>query len=289
MKSKSLDQWVLTKLDFAGLQTLIEWAKAEGWNPGPNDAEVFWATDPEGYYGYFKNDELIAGGSVVSYNGDFGFMGFFIVKPAFRSQGIGKKLWLERKNLLLKRLKAGAAIGMDGVVAMQPFYRKGGFELAFRDERYMRIGETFPEHPKVSRITAEDLPSILHYDQQCFGFQRPQFLIPWMNLPGTVSFKYMADKELQGFAILRKAYEGYKICPLFADTEQVAGFLYQSCLNAAIGEKVFLDIPVTNPSAVNLTRKYQATYVFECARMYHGKAPEAALNKIYGVTTFELG
>jgi len=64
------------KLDLNGLKTLVDWAKSEGWNPGPNDAKVFWATDPDGYFGYFLNGEMIGGGSVVSYTGDFGFMGF---------------------------------------------------------------------------------------------------------------------------------------------------------------------------------------------------------------------
>lgn len=289
MKPDMSDQLILKKLDFHGLQTLVAWARVEGWNPGPYDADAFWICDPEGFYGYFIDNELIAGGSVVSYDGDFGFMGFFIVKPAFRSMGIGRKLWFERRDLLLKRLKPNAPIGMDGVVDMQDFYRKGGFELAFRDERHMQIGAEFPPNPSVSLVAEEDIPAILQYDRQCFGFQRPRFLIPWMKIPDTVCLKYMVDNELQGFAIMRKAYDGYKICPLFADTSLEAEALCQSCLNAARGEKVFIDIPVTNPAAVNLTRKYQTTYVFECARMYYGKAPDVALGKIYGITTFELG
>ncbi len=79
-------------LDLRGLRTLVSWAEAEGWNPGVNDAEVFWATDPGGFIGCFYDEELIAGGSIVSYNGDFGFMGFFIVKPQFRASGIGRRL-----------------------------------------------------------------------------------------------------------------------------------------------------------------------------------------------------
>ena len=65
------------RLDFGGLERLVQWAEEEGWNPGPNDAKVYWETDPEGYYGYYSQGELIAGGSIVSYDGDFGFMGFF--------------------------------------------------------------------------------------------------------------------------------------------------------------------------------------------------------------------
>ena len=76
-----IDDLQFQKLNLEGLKTLVTWAKSEGWNPGIYDADLFYATDPEGFYGYFYQDTLIAGGSIVSYNGEFGFMGFFIVKP----------------------------------------------------------------------------------------------------------------------------------------------------------------------------------------------------------------
>ncbi len=279
----------LRQLDFAGLKTLIAWAAQEGWNPGPYDAAVFWNTDPDGFVGYFIGDQLIAGGSIVSYNGQFGFMGFFIVKPEFRSQGIGQKLWMERRNRLLGRLQADAAIGMDGVVAMQDFYRKGGFELAFRDERYERQGEKFKQDDSVERIEASDFAEILAYDALCFGFERPQFLKPWLEMAESYAFKYVDNDVIKGFALMRKAGVGYKIGPLFADNMQLAESLYKACLNAVPGEKVFLDIPVSNLQAMAMVEKFKAVYVFECARMYYGNPPKQAINKIFGVTTFELG
>ena len=31
------------------LDELVEWAAAESWNPGLYDADIFWATDPNGF------------------------------------------------------------------------------------------------------------------------------------------------------------------------------------------------------------------------------------------------
>ncbi|MCF8228830.1 MAG: GNAT family N-acetyltransferase [Bacteroidales bacterium] len=285
----NIDKLKFIQLDYHGLQTLVKWAEKEGWNPGPNDAEVFWVTDPEGYYGFFLEDEMIGGGSIVSYDGDFGFMGFFIMKPEYRSRGIGRELWYLRRDKLISRLKPGAPIGMDGVVDMQPFYRKGGFELAFRDERHERMGETFDIDPHVSPIVEQDFESIVLYDKQGFGYYRPQFLKPWLNMPEAKTFKYVKDNTLEGYAVMRKAGIGYKIGPLFADNAQTAEELYKACLNAFPGEKVYLDIPMKNPEAVALAKKYKTAYSFECARMYYGNPPDVELNKIFGVTTFELG
>ena len=279
----------IKKLSLDGVKTLVQWAADEGWNPGPHDAEVFYATDPDGFYGYFMDDELIAGGAVVSYGGKFGFMGLFIVKPQYRSLGIGRQLWYQRRDMLLSRLNPDAAIGMDGVVAMQPFYEKGGFKIAFRDIRYMRTGESFDVNRHISNITKNDVPEIIAYDAKYFGVERALFLIPWLQLPESKTFKYVENGVIKGFAITRKAMEGHKICPLFADNAIIAEELYCACLNAFPGESVFLDIPEVNKEAVALTEKYNATYVFECARMYLGTPPETDINNVFGITTFELG
>lgn len=284
-----IEELQFEKLDLDGVKVLVQWAENEGWNPGPHDAEVFWSTDPDGFYGYYKDGELIAGGAIVSYDGAFGFMGLFIVKIEHRSHGIGRQLWYQRRDMLLSRLQEGASIGMDGVAAMQPFYEKGGFEIAFRDERYEKMGMAFPIDKNISPIDENDLPSILAYDKQCFGFSRPQFMIPWLKLPGNKTFKYTEEGQLRGFAIVRKTKTGYKVCPLFADNDTIAEKLYEACLNAVTGEPLYLDIPLTNQGAVNLVKKYNATYVFECARMYYGKAPNIDMDKVFGITTFELG
>ena len=289
MAKVNIDELQFQKLNPDGVKTLVGWAEEEGWNPGPNDADVYYATDPDGFYGYYHEGNLIAGGSIVSYNKEFGFMGFFIVKPEYRSIGIGRKIWYQRRDMLLSRLNKNAPIGMDGVIAMQPFYNKGGFEILFRDERYEKIGEKFTIDKNIFPINDDDFNSILAYDRQCFGFSRPQFIKPWLKLPGNKTFKYVEDGELKGFAIVRKANKGYKVCPLFADNEMIAEELYKACLNSVAGEPLYLDIPVVNKGAVNISKKYNATYVFECARMYYGKPPEVEIDKIFGITTFELG
>jgi hypothetical protein len=174
-------------------------------------------------------------------------------------------------------------------VDMQPFYAKGGFVMAFRDERYERMGEAMDYSDKISPINEEDTDAVLAYDAHCFGLARPQFMKPWLRMPGNKMFKYMEDGKLKGFAILRKAQQGYKVCPLFADNSKIAEDLYRACLNAVAGGPVYIDIPVTNTEAVSLVKKYMATYVFECARMYYGKPPVVDMNKVFGITSFELG
>lgn len=278
-----------TKLSFDDFKTLAGWARDEGWNPGLHDAEVFWATDPDGFYGYFREGQLIAGGSVISYGGKFGFMGFFIVKSELRRAGIGRRLWFQRRDKLLSRLEEGASIGMDGVVPMQPFYQKGGFQLAFRDVRHEKTGQSFQLDPCVLPVKEQDMEQILEYDSRCFGFYRPQFMQRWLSLADASAFQYQADGRVRGFAVIRKATTGHRIGPLFADNSGIAEELYKACLDAAAGEQVFMDVPMINSDAVALMQKYGTHSGFECGRMYYGKAPLMAVDRIFGITSLELG
>jgi GNAT superfamily N-acetyltransferase len=285
----NLENIDLKKLNKSGLRTLIDWASNEGWNPGKNDAEVFWNTDPDGFYGFYYENQLIAGGAIISYNKEYGFMGLFIVHRDFRNKGIGKKLWHFRRDLLINKLNPNAPIGMDGVLAMQSFYNRGGFNIAFRDERYEFNSKTIPFSINVSPINKEDFEKINEYDSIYFGCQRAIFLKNWLQMPESKAIKYTENDRILGYAVIRKAETGYKIGPLFANNQKIAEELFKSCLSIAPNNSVFLDIPTTNQNAVSLVKKYNGKYVFECARMYYGEAPKIVVNNIYGITTFELG
>jgi hypothetical protein len=60
-------------------------------------------------------------------------------------------------------------------------------------------------------------------------------------------------------------------------------------LATAGGGEVFLDAPSINREAVALAQDLGLVPVFETARMYTGAIPSLRLERIFGVTTFELG
>lgn len=107
------------------LALALEWAAAEGWNPGVHDAKCFYSSDPNGFFIGRLNGEAIGCISAVAYDSRFGFIGLYIVRPEFRGQGLGAKLWHHAIGYLGDR-----NIGLDGVVAQQDNYRKSGFHLA---------------------------------------------------------------------------------------------------------------------------------------------------------------
>ena len=150
------DGLVIRGMDRAEVDDLVDQAAAEGWNPGLHDADIFWRTDPEAFVAADLDGTAIGAGAITSYDGLFGFMGFFIVRPEYRGKGYGAKLWHARKRMLLGRLAAGATIGMDGVFEMQDWYARGGFVFSHRQIRFVATGVAAARSPSVVPIA--DVP-----------------------------------------------------------------------------------------------------------------------------------
>lgn len=271
------------------LDLAVSWAASEGWNPGRNDAEVFWQTDPEGFVCIEQEGQVIGTGSIVSYGGKFGFMGFFIVREDFRGQGIGRDFWNWRRDRLFSRLDPGAAIGMDGVFAMQDFYSKGGFHFSHRNLRMQGTAGSFAPDPKLVPLTELPFDMVTACDRLHFGFARDTFLKTWIQPDGGASLGLVENGVLVAMGVVRPCLTGYKIGPLFADSAGSAKIIFEGLSNCATGKPIFLDTPENNPGALALATRYGLEEVFGCARMYYGNAPELPWQNIYGITTFELG
>lgn len=272
----------------AELDLAVDWAAAEGWNPGLEDASAFHAADPEGFRMAFLEDEPVACISVVRYGEDFAFLGFYICRPALRGRGFGYALWQDSLDWLGERI-----VGLDGVPDQQPNYRKSGFELAHRNIRHggeVPAGEGRGDDKAILPIDAELAGKVAAYDTRCFGRSRERFLDQWLKPTKTRwGYALIEDGNLRGYTVLRRCREGFKIGPLFAEDRKVADRLFQRLAADAASQDIFLDTPESNAAALELARYYGLKPVFETARMYRGPAPDLPLDEIFGITTFELG
>jgi len=287
------DELMIRNMTRLEVDVLVEWAAREGWNPGLHDADAFWATDPDAFIAAELGGELIGGGAITSYNAEFGFMGFFIVRPEYRGRGLGNTLWHARRDRLLARLHPGASIGLDGVFEMQHYYAKGGFVFSHRDMRFraeIPAGyETPQDDEEIVPLSSVPFDQVQEYDRICFPALRPTFLRAWTGLPDVLALGSLRDGRLAGYGVARRCREGCKTGPLFADDAQAANSIYTRLSAFAAGGPLFLDAPENNPAAIELVHRHGMTEVFGCARMYLGPPPVLAHERIFGVTTFELG
>ena len=271
----------------ADLDRALDWAAAEGWNPGFDDARAFQAADPLGFFMGWRESEPAAAISVVAYDPGFAFVGLYLVRPEYRGRGFGLALW----NEALKRRPA-KLVGLDGVVAQQANYARSGFRLAYRN---IRFGGPAPSAAggatDVILRPARTLPfdRLAAYDRRCFPAPRAAFLSLWLSPLAGAAIAAERDGEIAGFGAIRACQKGYKIGPLFADDAAVADQIFLALAARAGGETLYLDVPEPNAAALGLAERYALKPAFETARMYTGDAPAIDLPRVFGVTTFELG
>ena len=278
----------IRRMDRHDLDFALDLAADEGWNPGLFDAGPFFAADPDGFLMAEFDDQRVGTISAVAYDDDFGFVGLYIVRPEFRGNRYGVALFEAGMEYLGSR-----TIGLDGVQAKQSSYSKLGFQFAYRTIRYEGNCFDLPWAAELPALTVDlksfPLSDLSDYDSTLFPATRSTFLDAWIRQPGTTALGVLRRGALAGYGVVRPCRVGYKIGPLFAEDAALAEMLLQRLLAAIPNSVVYLDVPEPNMAAMGLAHRFGMKPVFETARMYRGKQPAINLNKVFGVTTLELG
>ena len=239
----------------------IDWAAAEGWNPGLADAACFAIPDPHGFFVGEIDGEPVASVSCINYDDRFAFLGFYIVRPELRGRGYGLRIW--------KAAMAHAGsrtVGLDGVVAQQENYRKSGFRLAYRNVRYGGTLSSAPRPPAQVADLADIAPAqIAADDATVFPAPRNSFLHAWIDAPGHVGRALLRDGKLAAWGVIRPCRTGRKIGPLIADDRSAAEAVFAALVAGAGGGEIFLDVPSVNRDAVALAQAHGLVPVFETA------------------------
>lgn len=265
---------------------VVEWAAREGWNPGLEDGRAFAAADAGGFLCAMRGEEMLACVTAVKTGPDFGFIGFYIARPDIRGQGIGFALW----QAAMERL-AGRCIGLDGVVEQQANYRRIGFNFAWNNARYQAEAPAFPGWGDVAiqDAAAVDFAALTAFDAEAFGTPRPDFMRGWIPTPGHRARVAWGPSGIIGFAVLRPCREGSKLAPLFAVDAAVARALIADLAPYRAPGPFILDLPEPHGQAVALAQEMGLQKVFETARMYTREPPSMKRERIFGLTSFELG
>lgn len=183
----------------------LDWAADEGWNPGLFDAESFHAADPDGFLLGELDGEPIGSVSAVRYGTEFGFLGFYIVKPAYRGQGYGLRLWRAAMDRLGSR-----NVGLDDVLAQQNNYCRSGFKLAYRNIRHAGVGGGSVPTGLID-LSVVAFNEVVRYDETVFPAPRATFLSRWIRQREGEALGVVGNEGLSGYGVLRACRRGFKI------------------------------------------------------------------------------
>ena len=130
----------------------VDWAAAEGWNPGLSDAACFAIPDAKGLLVGEIDGEPVATISCVNYEIASPSSASTSCAQAFAAPATDMRIW----NAAIAH--AGArVIGLDGVVAQQDNYKKSGFQLAYANIRYGGIVAA-PPNPPAEIVALDNVP-----------------------------------------------------------------------------------------------------------------------------------
>ncbi|MFW2544096.1 GNAT family N-acetyltransferase [Primorskyibacter sp. 2E107] len=263
------------------VRRLLDWAAVEGWNPGLDDAEAFYESDPDGFFLKEVDGTPVAAISVINHTADFAFLGLYIATPQARGKGHGLDVWAAGIAHAGRR-----TIGLDGVPAQQANYARSGFKLAGKTVRYHgRLDRSAASSVRLA--AAQDLDRLCHLDTRACGVSRNRFATRWFS--NTQTRMTLSLPEDRGFATYRTCHEGIKIGPFYASSAPEAAALLAAVPQNMATESVYIDIPDTAAPLSALLIERGFTPVFETARMYRPLLPQLPRPAFYATATLELG
>jgi GNAT acetyltransferase-like protein/acetyltransferase (GNAT) family protein len=272
----------IRRMDLADVELALDWAAAEGWNPGRHDAAPFLAADPEGFLIGELDGDPAAMIACVRYGTAFGFVGLYLVRPDLRGKGLGIEIWRAGHDHLGDR-----TVGLDAVDAQVANYERAGYVAGGHTYRYRSEtgGEGAGRAARIEPVRYEDVAS---FDARAFPAPREQFLRAWLAQPEARVLGLLREGEVSGYGVRRRCREGCKVGPLFATDAGGAEALLDA-LTAGLHEPYTLDVPRSNGAATALAERRGMTPVFRTSQMYRGEAPIYEPELVFGVTTLELG
>lgn len=265
---------------------IVRWAAAEGWNPGSHDAEHFLTQDPGGFLLGRLDGDVVSAISVVNYAPDYAFLGYYLVRPDHRGEGLGIATWKAGMQHA-----GGRTVGLDGVPDQQDKYRRSGFTAAYTTVRH--VGKAHPAQDEditgVVPVAGLDLSLLAALDAAGHPADRPDFATRWAADPRHTTLARIRDGQLTGYGVLRPAHDGLRIGPLSATTPQDAAALLAALLRLAGDSTVTIDIPEPHDVARNLAEQHGLAPSSTTARMYTGPIRALQESLVYGVMSLELG
>lgn len=263
----------------------------EGWNGGVHDVETFTAADPDAWL-LAEVDGTVVGTTLATRWGPaFGWLGLYLVAPAFRGRGIGLDLF----RRALDRLAPGG-VGLDGDARQQGNYRRSGFRDVHGNTRWQgsaAVWRGVPPPPGVALVEPSSVPfeDLVALDARSLPASRPALLRAWLDQPVVHARAATRADDLVGFAAARPARLGWKIAPVHATDAGVAEALIADVVAALPDDTTcWLDVPDPNVPAQTLMAAHGMEGAPTSGRMFRGwPAEDPDVSTMFALLAHEMG
>ncbi len=250
----------------AEMEYAEQWSDKEGWNPGLNDVACYRELDPSGFF-LAEADGLPAGCIFcVNFSEQVGLVGVLIVKAEYRGGKVGRMLCIKA----MEHMK-GRIVGFDALASKAHGYSLFGFKPAYEIIRYEMTARAAEVDIKTVDLTEYPFAKFAAYDRRFFPADRSTLMRSWIKQkPSGCALGVIKNDELAGYGVIRRAYQGYRLEPMYAQDKELAQGLLLSLLSKVEpGAPVYINIPLVNQDACALVQEYGMRPAIALVRMYN--------------------
>jgi predicted GNAT family acetyltransferase len=266
----------------------VSLANTMNWNMTLADFEFNRKLEPNGCFVLLEDSQPVGLATCISY-GQVGWFGNLVVKDTYRKHGAGTHL-VQHAVRYLKN--AGATtIGLYAYPHLSDFYGKIGFKrdtdfLVLKTDAVLSLPASGGD---LRQTRVLDLPTIVTFDEGCFGASRRKLLGEILKNPDNLTYIATEESETFGFGAAKVYGEAAEIGPLAckAGDPQVATDLLRAILRKLEGFEAYVYLPAAETILLDEAFKAGFKEEFRLNRMFFG--PAVAKTCIYLAESLERG
>ena len=280
----------------------FEFSRVAKWNPSFCDSDLYFHPDVSHFYlGYVNYVPAFTVGFTIYKDPKIMFAGMYYCLPEFRHVG---NCFLYATNKFNELKKDCDILALPGTPLMgRKYENKMGVKI--RGKIYRRQLFVEPENlcnksydkTVLKDVRDVDITKLLKYDRKVCGYDRSSLL---KKLPEIEPFNanvlvYETNGEIQGYGMLRRCVEGYKIGPLLADNAKTASEIFWALKTKVLGTgEVLVTVDVGEENGEWSQREFwdKMGFDFNNEKFFYLQCSEkfpCDWKKTFGIFSLEVG
>lgn len=265
-------------LKFADVSQLVSIANDVGWLIDGYHAKLMMMHAPHLCYGAYDDGKLVGAIMAIEFEKSC-MLKYFMVKPEYQRQGIGRRLF----ETLLYAVDTNKSAYLHANPHMISFFEEYGFENKMEVGRFVNVGKVPPfnfTNAHAQELDSHNFESIIaSVDAETFKEKRTDFLLDEMERNSSLKLTLANGFQHSSVINARHVYLGPWQVREGHDEEaekMMRGVLYFRGL-----KRVVADVPLESKRVVDLYKKYHFENLHRFVHMQRGADRGINFNNIY--------
>ena len=241
-------------LKYVDVPELLKIAEDTGWLVDGYHVKLMMMHAPHLCYGAYDEGVLVGAVLAIEYE-ESAMIKYFMVKPSYQKQGIGKRLFTTLFGVLKHEYPS---IYLHANPQLRSFFEQSGFVSVMEVGRFLNVGKVPPfsfTNAQAKELDGGNFDAIIRkIDFETFGENRMNFMLDEMERNSSLKFALPNSFQHSSVVNARGVYLGPWQCK--TGHEEEAEKMMQGVLYFRGLKKVLADVPMGNTQAVRLYEQY---------------------------------